>query len=108
MRTEKWDGTKDVPLPIPLIKQIAGRAGRFGLLKSKSKSKSKTTGKSVADIAAAQPPGLVSALYPTDLKRVGEALATPNPVVQHARVDVANPNTEVSKSPSGLTLLISK
>lgn len=91
MRTEKWDGSKDVPVSIPLIKQIAGRAGRFGLLKSKSKP----TGKTVADIAAAQPPGLVCALRPDSLEHVKEALNTPNPVVQHARVDIANPNTEV-------------
>ncbi|KAF8602745.1 P-loop containing nucleoside triphosphate hydrolase protein [Ceratobasidium sp. AG-I] len=90
MRTEKWDGTKDVPVSIPLIKQIAGRAGRFGLLKSKTK----TAGKTVADIAAAQPPGFVSALTDISLEHIKEALNTPNPVIQHARVDIANPNTE--------------
>jgi ATP-dependent RNA helicase SUPV3L1/SUV3 len=93
MRTEKWDGTQDVALPIPLIKQIAGRAGRFGLLKSKSPD-GNAKNSSVAEIAASQPPGLVSALWPPSLDRVREAMETPNPTVRHARVDIANPNTE--------------
>ncbi|CAE6441510.1 unnamed protein product [Rhizoctonia solani] len=100
LRTEKWNGKQDTPLPIPLIKQIAGRAGRFGLLKSKETPLSKGTHPSsmdaaqVASIAASQPPGLVTALWPDSLKRVKEALSTPNPKVNHARVEIANPNTE--------------
>ncbi|CAE6446148.1 unnamed protein product [Rhizoctonia solani] len=102
LRTEKWNGKQDTPLPIPLIKQIAGRAGRFGLLKSKNNDSSSSKGThpvsmdaaQVASIAASQPPGIVTALRPDFLERVKEALSTPNPKVHHARVDIANPNTE--------------
>ena len=31
VQTEKFDGTSRRPLAVPEIKQIAGRAGRFGL-----------------------------------------------------------------------------
>ncbi|KAJ1310566.1 hypothetical protein OPQ81_007295 [Rhizoctonia solani] len=102
VRTDKWNGKEDTPLPIPLIKQIAGRAGRFGLIKSKDKDSPSSNGThpgsmdaaQVASIAASQPPGLVTALRPDSLERVKEALSTPNPKVHHARVDIANPNTE--------------
>ncbi|CAE6444340.1 unnamed protein product [Rhizoctonia solani] len=100
VRTEKWNGKQDTPLPVPLIKQIAGRAGRFGLIKSKDSTVLKEThpgsmdAAQVASIAASQPPGLVTALRPDSLERVKEALSMPNPKVDHARVDIANPNTE--------------
>ncbi|KAH7340101.1 P-loop containing nucleoside triphosphate hydrolase protein [Rhizoctonia solani] len=101
LRTDKWNGKQDTPLPIPLIKQIAGRAGRFGLIKSKNKDSPSLKGHpgsmdaaQVASIVASQPPGLVTALRPDSLERVKEALSTPNPKVNHARVDIANPNTE--------------
>ncbi|CAE6477789.1 unnamed protein product [Rhizoctonia solani] len=100
VRTEKWNGKQDTPLPVPLIKQIAGRAGRFGLIKFKDSTVSKGThpgsmdAAQVASIAASQPPGLVTALRPDSLERVKEALSMPNPKVDHARVDITNPNTE--------------
>ncbi|CUA72132.1 ATP-dependent RNA helicase SUV3L, mitochondrial [Rhizoctonia solani] len=102
MRTEKWNGKQDTPLSIPLIKQIAGRAGRFGLIKSKDKDAeaakethpTSMNAAQVASIAASQPPGLVTALREDSLERIREALSTPNPKVDHARVDITNPNTE--------------
>lgn len=96
MRTDKWNGKEDVPLSIPLIKQIGGRAGRFGLIKSKNKFTDSAEKKSVAEIAAEQPPGVVTAFREDSLDRVREALSTPNPIVKHARVDIANPNMEAS------------
>ncbi|GAB1517079.1 RNA helicase [Rhizoctonia solani] len=107
LKTDKWNGKQDVPLSVPLIKQIAGRAGRFGLIKSKDKDKDTDADASsnkthpgsmnaaqVASIAASQPPGLVTALRDDSLERVKEALSTSNPKVEHARVDIANPNTQ--------------
>ncbi|CAE6434530.1 unnamed protein product [Rhizoctonia solani] len=101
LRTDKWNGKQDTPLSIPLIKQIAGRAGRFGLIKSKDANSDSTRGHpssmdaaQVASIVASQPPGLVTALRDDSLERVKEALSTLNPKVNHARVDIANPNTE--------------
>ncbi|KAI0689836.1 P-loop containing nucleoside triphosphate hydrolase protein [Cytidiella melzeri] len=58
-RTAKWDGTKEVTLSAPQIKQIAGRAGRFGLHGSNS------------------PGGIVTTLHSKALPIVREALATP-------------------------------
>ncbi|KAG9124396.1 RNA helicase [Ceratobasidium sp. 392] len=91
MRTEKWVGTQAIPLPIPLIKQIGGRAGRFGVHKSKSQHH-EITKSSLADIAASQPPGLVSAFDQRSLKRVQEAMSTSNPTIMQARMDISNPN----------------
>ncbi|KAG9092337.1 RNA helicase [Ceratobasidium sp. 370] len=94
MRTEKLVGREAHPLPIPLIKQIGGRAGRFGVHKSKSQHR-EITKSSMADIAASQPPGLVSAFDEKSLKRVREAMGTPNPTVTQARVDISNPNIQI-------------
>ncbi|CAE6344806.1 unnamed protein product [Rhizoctonia solani] len=102
LRTDKWNGKQDTPLPVPLIKQIAGRAGRFGLIKSKDGDSNSAKGHpgsmnaaQVASIAASQPPGLVTALRNDSLERVKEALGMMNPKVDHARVEISNPNTEV-------------
>ncbi|KAG8746167.1 RNA helicase [Ceratobasidium sp. 414] len=94
MRTEKHVGREAVPLPISLIKQIGGRAGRFGVHKSKSQHH-EITKSSMADIAASQPPGLVSTLDEKSLIYVRKAMSTPNPTVTQARVDISNPNIEV-------------
>ncbi|KAG9095850.1 RNA helicase [Ceratobasidium sp. UAMH 11750] len=48
----------------------------------------------MTDIAASQPPGLVSALGEASLQKVREAMSTPNPTVTQARVDISNPNIE--------------
>ncbi|QRW00869.1 ATP-dependent RNA helicase SUV3L, mitochondrial [Ceratobasidium sp. AG-Ba] len=94
MRTEKWAGKTMMPLSIPLIKQIGGRAGRFGVHKSNTKHH-EITNTSMADIAASQPPGIVTALHTPSLEHVRKAMAMPNPKVTQARVDIANVNIEV-------------
>ncbi|KAG8784919.1 RNA helicase [Ceratobasidium sp. 428] len=94
MRTEKRVGRVAVPLPVPLIKQIGGRAGRFGVNKSKSQHH-EITESSLADIAASQPPGLVSAFDKRSLQNVQKAMSTQNPIVTQARVDISNPNIEI-------------
>lgn len=102
-QTEKWVGKKPVPLPIPLIKQIGGRAGRFGVHKSNMKHH-EVTKSSIADIAASQPPGIVTALHSVSLEHIRKAMIAPNPVVTQARVDIANPNIELLARalPSGI------
>lgn len=66
--TRKWDGSELVPLSLSALKQIAGRAGRFGLH------------------ADADAGGEVTTLWPQDLPVVEKALqATPQPL-QYARV----------------------
>lgn len=66
---EKWNGKESTTLPIPQVKQIAGRAGRF-----KPKTK-------VSDVNELDPPkevpGYVTTLRDKDLEFLHESLATP-------------------------------
>lgn len=65
----KWDGRAEVQLPLPQIKQIAGRAGRFGLHKSPS-------GPDDATPSTASPsPGEVTTLDEADLPLLRQAMA---------------------------------
>ncbi|KAK1220988.1 RNA helicase [Marasmius sp. AFHP31] len=65
---EKWNGEKNQPLSVSQTKQIAGRAGRYGL---------GTEG------------GLVTTLWPRDLPLLKEILAQPAPDLTVARLDPA-------------------
>ncbi len=62
--TEKWDGTRVRPLTPSELRQIAGRAGRYG--------KAKT--------------GLVGAVFQADLDHVRRAIETPPPVLPVKRL----------------------
>ncbi|AMD22565.1 HHL205Cp [Eremothecium sinecaudum] len=68
LENSKFNGTEQLPLEIPIIKQIAGRAGRF---------KSDSGEKSI---------GYVSALDRSILKTVKDALATPTTYLETARI----------------------
>ncbi|ORY81415.1 P-loop containing nucleoside triphosphate hydrolase protein [Protomyces lactucae-debilis] len=63
---QKWDGIQEITVPIPQIKQIAGRAGRF-----KAKPKVVDGEDPVKDV-----PGFVTTLRKDDLEVVRDALAT--------------------------------
>jgi ATP-dependent RNA helicase SUPV3L1/SUV3 len=71
---QKFDGVQEITVPIPQIKQIAGRAGRF-----KAKPKVIDGDDPVKDV-----PGLVTTMRPQDLEVVRDALATPTINLQKA------------------------
>ncbi|KAI0355149.1 P-loop containing nucleoside triphosphate hydrolase protein [Trametes cingulata] len=64
----KWDGGRSAVLSTSQIKQIAGRAGRFGLHGAESAG------------------GVVTTLHPEDLEIVRKALASPYEPIRHARL----------------------
>ncbi|KAI6111189.1 P-loop containing nucleoside triphosphate hydrolase protein [Pisolithus sp. B1] len=63
----KFDGYVERPLSVSQIKQIAGRAGRYGL--------------------HGEPGGFVTTLYPEDLPRLKSALSTPPEALTYAVID---------------------
>lgn len=75
---EKWDGTKMTKLPIPQVKQIAGRAGRF-------KARARTV-ESDPLYPPKDDPGYVTTLVGSDLPYLHEALATPTIQMTQARI----------------------
>lgn len=74
--TKKYDGTKQVQLTIPQIKQIAGRAGRF-------RSAHQDKNKSAVDDKE-ENVGLVSSLDESDLPIIRAALQTEAPPLRKA------------------------
>ncbi|CCG81186.1 putative Mitochondrial ATP-dependent RNA helicase Suv3 [Taphrina deformans PYCC 5710] len=72
---EKWNGKEIQKVPVPQVKQIAGRAGRF-----KPKQK--------VDVNESDPPkevpGYVTTLRPGDIQYLHESLATPTIQLQKA------------------------
>lgn len=71
---KKFNGEEMVPLPVPQIKQIAGRAGRFKL----------------ADKSEGAGTGLVNALSLEAKETIREALKAPSPEIQHAVIQPPN------------------
>ncbi|KAI0781523.1 P-loop containing nucleoside triphosphate hydrolase protein [Trametes elegans] len=71
----KWDGGRSQPLSASQIKQIAGRAGRFGLHGDGD-----------------SPGGVVTTLHPNDLEYVRKCLKAPYDVIRYARVQIASPH----------------
>lgn len=84
----KWDGSSERALSISQTKQIAGRAGRYGLHGDNS------------------PGGLVTTLKQNDLDLVRAALAAPNDELPQARVQITSTLfSAVSNAlPSGATI----
>lgn len=79
---EKWNGKEMVKLPIPQIKQIAGRAGRF-----KPKAKVENELDPPKDI-----PGYVTTLQESDIPFLHAALATPTVQLTKA---ILRPSSEI-------------
>ncbi|ORY80293.1 P-loop containing nucleoside triphosphate hydrolase protein [Leucosporidium creatinivorum] len=73
----KWNGTAEIRLPTPQIKQIAGRAGRYGV---------HTAPTAVDDVSEPAPSvnGEATTLDPDDLDVLREAMAEPTVQVDQA------------------------
>lgn len=73
----KWNGTAEIRLPTPQIKQIAGRAGRYGV---------HTSPTAVDDVSEPAPSvnGEATTLDPDDLDTLREAMAEPTVQVDQA------------------------
>ncbi|KAK4700053.1 ATP-dependent RNA helicase SUPV3L1/SUV3, partial [Phenoliferia sp. Uapishka_3] len=81
----KWDGRSEITLPIPQIKQIAGRAGRYGVHTSASPT-------APDDLPSPTTPstlGLVTTLDEADMPLLRSAMAAP--VVQVSRAVISPP-----------------
>lgn len=76
---QKWDGITFHPIATPLIKQIAGRAGRFGMHVSPSSPDDIDDG-----TKSQQVPGEVTTMDEADLPAVEAALAAPIVHLKHA------------------------
>ena len=70
---EKWNGTETVAIPIPSIKQIAGRAGRYKAPKVDAHVKPDETS---IPLPPAPQVGYVTTIDRSDLKAVRKALST--------------------------------
>lgn len=109
----KWDGRQDVPLPLTTIKQIAGRAGRYGMLASKDKIPKPAENEGLTSATfepVPQPPGEVTCMAPEDLRTLEEALAHPFVDLKAAALSVAQPDLEIlsrNLAPKPLTELLS-
>ncbi|BGP44502.1 RNA helicase [Rhodotorula kratochvilovae] len=81
----KFDGTQEVRLPVPQIKQIAGRAGRYGVHTPVSPSAPDLDLDPAASPAAAVP-GEATTLDEVDLPLLHEAMAQPTVQVTQASI----------------------
>jgi len=90
----KWNGKAEVPLALTQIKQIAGRAGRFGLhktpdpLSTSLESKGEEDVPIVAPDEVPSPGGVVTTLHEADLPLLRSLLPLPLPSIQRATLDI--------------------
>ncbi|SCV67955.1 BQ2448_76 [Microbotryum intermedium] len=80
----KWDGKSEIQLPTPQIKQIAGRAGRFGLHTPTSPSGPDDSSVSASDVV-----GEATCLDEDDMASLNDAMATPTIKVERAVLETS-------------------
>lgn len=78
----KWNGSAEIRLPTPQIKQIAGRAGRYGIHTS-------PTAPDDASVAATSTNGEATTLDETDLVILREAMAEPTVQIDQASLSAS-------------------
>lgn len=90
----KYNGKMEIPLPLTSVKQIAGRAGRFGMHKSVpaldadlSLSADTTSTTSIAPVTSSSPGGSVTTLHAIDLPILTRLLPLPLPPLPRATLD---------------------
>lgn len=78
----KWNGKQEVPLSVSSVKQISGRAGRFGQQRASSALDSTTTATAPGDTG-----GAVTTLHDTDFELLKTVLARSLPPVKRAVIE---------------------
>lgn len=82
----KYNGKEDVPLSLTQIKQIAGRAGRFGMQRT-----SNDTADPLLPDEIPAPGGSVTTLHASDLPILKSLLPLPLPPITRATIDIPSP-----------------
>lgn len=86
----KFNGKEDVPLSLTQIKQIAGRAGRFGMQRTVTDGTVTNTDPLTPDESPA-PGGSVTTLHKADLPLLKSLLPLPLPPITRATIDIPSP-----------------
>lgn len=82
----KYNGKEDVPLSLTQIKQIAGRAGRYGMQRTTDTTEDETD--AAAPDESPAPGGSVTTLHKADLPLLKALLPQPLPSITRATLDI--------------------
>lgn len=87
----KFNGKEEVPLSLTQIKQIAGRAGRFGMQRTSTDNDGKDSPDPLLPDETPAPGGTVTTLHASDLPILKSLLPLPLPPITRAIIDIPSP-----------------